>query len=159
MKRQESFGFNAVVWLMVGLTCELGFAQAGAPISVAIQPAVKQLPTAAAPQDLHGSKPAPPPLKQPKDEGDPAGWLSATVDADFNDRFIQEQLSEIGPGVSNAFTFVRDQVGYEVYTGSLRGARGTLWSQAGNSLDQASLLIALLRGQGIAAQYARGHVV
>jgi len=47
-------------------------------------------------------------------------------------------------------------VGYESYIGSLRGARGTLWSEAGNSLDEASLGIALLRGSGIPARYAQG---
>jgi uncharacterized membrane protein len=112
MKLLKSFGYDAMVGLIVGLSCDLGFAQ--------------------------------------------PSTLSATVDANFNDRFIQEKLAEIGPGVSNAFAFVRDQIGYEAYTGSLRGARGTLWSAAGNSLDRASLLIALLRGQGIPARYVYG---
>ena len=78
------------------------------------------------------------------------------MDANHEDRFVQEKIIEIGLGVTNAFRFVRDQIGYEAYDGSLRGARGTLWSEAGNSLDQASLLIALLRGQGIGARYVRG---
>lgn len=54
------------------------------------------------------------------------------------------------------FKFVRDEIKYEVYVGSLRGARGTLWSMAGNALDQASLLIALLRVSGIKARYVTG---
>ena len=54
------------------------------------------------------------------------------------------------------FAFLRDQVGYESYVGSLRGARGTLWSAAGNALDEASLGVALLRSSGIPARYARG---
>ena len=83
-------------------------------------------------------------------------WLASTVDANYEDRFIQEKLVEIGPGVDAAFAFVRDEIGFEAYTGSLRGARGTIWSEAGNSLDQASLLIALLRAQGIPARYAHG---
>ena len=83
-------------------------------------------------------------------------WLASTVDANYEDRFIQEKLTEIGPGVDAAFAFVRDEIGFEAYTGSLRGARGTMWSEAGNSLDQASLLIALLRAQGIACRYVRG---
>ncbi|RLJ16827.1 hypothetical protein DJ031_15245 [bacterium endosymbiont of Escarpia laminata] len=83
-------------------------------------------------------------------------WLVSTVDANHEDRFIQEKIAQLGPGAGAAFAFVRDEIGYEAYTGSLRGARGTLWSDAGNSLDQASLLIALLRGQGIEARYVQG---
>ncbi|HDM75845.1 MAG TPA: hypothetical protein ENG51_05165, partial [Deltaproteobacteria bacterium] len=85
-------------------------------------------------------------------------WLSSTVDADYDDRFIQEKLTEIGTGIDAAFGFVRDEISYEAYVGSLRGARGTMWSRAGNSLDQASLLIALLRSQGIACRYAHGRL-
>ena len=85
-------------------------------------------------------------------------WLASTVDANYEDRFLQEKLAEIGPGVDAAFAFVRDEIGFEAYTGSLRGARGTMWSEAGNSLDQASLLIALLRAQGIACRYVRGTI-
>ncbi len=47
-------------------------------------------------------------------------------------------------------------IGYNSYTGSLRGARGTLWSSAGNALDVASLGVALLRASGIPAQYVAG---
>jgi hypothetical protein len=38
----------------------------------------------------------------------------------------------------------------------VRGARGTLWSSAGNSLDVASLGVALMRASGVPAQYAQG---
>jgi hypothetical protein len=54
------------------------------------------------------------------------------------------------------FAFVRDQVANQVYAGSLRGARGTLWTMGGNSLDKASLLIALLGAAGVQSQYAQG---
>jgi transglutaminase-like putative cysteine protease len=56
------------------------------------------------------------------------------------------------------FEYVRS-LGYESYKGSLRGTRGTLWSEAGNSLDQSSLLIAMLRGSGIPARYRHGTLV
>jgi hypothetical protein len=42
------------------------------------------------------------------------------------------------------------------YLGSVRGARGTLWSLAGNSLDTASVGVTLIRASGIPAQYASG---
>ena len=55
----------------------------------------------------------------------------------------------------NIFAYLRDEVGYESYVGSFRGAPGTLWSEAGNSLDEASLGVALFR-LGIPARYAHG---
>ncbi len=54
------------------------------------------------------------------------------------------------------FNFLHTQIGYNSYLGSVRGARGTLWSNAGNALDVASLGVALMRGSGIPAQYASG---
>jgi uncharacterized repeat protein (TIGR01451 family) len=82
--------------------------------------------------------------------------LAATIDADSNDRFLRAKAAELNQDVDQIFSFLAQDVGYESYVGSLRGARGTLWSQAGNSLDQASLLIGLLRASGVPAQYARG---
>jgi hypothetical protein len=79
--------------------------------------------------------------------------LAPTPDANSNDRFIQEKVAELGGDPEAIFQFVRG-LGNEVYKGSLRGARGTLWSQAGNALDKASLLIALFRAAGFPA---RGH--
>src|SRR5262249_52601992 len=54
------------------------------------------------------------------------------------------------------FNFLHTSVGYNSYLGSVRGARGTLWSSAGNALDVASLGVALMRASGIPAQYAQG---
>ena len=54
------------------------------------------------------------------------------------------------------FDFLHTQIGYNSYVGSVRGARGTLWSSAGNALDVASLGVALMRASGIPAQYAQG---
>nr|MBP7688043.1 hypothetical protein [Thermoflexales bacterium] len=44
----------------------------------------------------------------------------------------------------------------DLYQGALRGTRGTLWGEAGNSLDKASALIATLRAAGIPARYRHG---
>lgn len=166
MQLRKSLLFQGVVWLMVGLTVHVGFAQVGPPIGQAAPPA----PVASTAPDSSSLLPAsggdaddvPVALPPPADPavrgggGGGADWLTATAEADHADRLIQAKLAGMGPGVSNAFHFVRDHIGYEAYEGSLRGARGTLWSGAGNSLDQASLLIALLRGQGIGARYAQG---
>jgi large repetitive protein len=76
--------------------------------------------------------------------------------ADPNDPYIVAQANALGNDPNAIFQFVRDQIGFEVYHGSLRGARGALWTKAGNALDRASLLIALLGSAGFQAQYVRG---
>ncbi len=86
----------------------------------------------------------------------PAELLASTSDANTGDPFIQEKAAELDYDPQAIFEFVRDGIGYESYVGSLRGARGTLWSAAGNALDQASLLIALDRASGIPARYVSG---
>jgi len=82
--------------------------------------------------------------------------LESTPDSNTTDLFIMQKAQELSNDPNQIFSFVRDEIGYESYRGSLRGARGTLWSKAGNALDQASLLIALLRASGIPARYVQG---
>jgi transglutaminase-like putative cysteine protease/uncharacterized membrane protein len=85
-----------------------------------------------------------------------AAFLGCTVDANCADPYVVEQAGRLGGDAVAAFEYVRDGVGFESYAGSLRGARGALWSAAGNAADQASLLIALLRASGVPARYLRG---
>src|SRR5262249_7178322 len=85
---------------------------------------------------------------------DPA-LLASTPDANSTDPYIVAKATELGHDPQQIFAFVRDEIGYESYKGSLRGARGTLWSKAGNALDKASLLIALLRASNIPARYVQ----
>ena len=82
--------------------------------------------------------------------------LRPTPDADTTDPYVLDKAAELGHDPTRIFQFVRDEIGYESYKGSLRGARGTLWTKAGNALDQASLLVALLRTSGIPARYVHG---
>ncbi len=82
--------------------------------------------------------------------------LASTPEFDLADPYLVEKAAELGNDPQRIFAFVRDEIGFESYVGSLRGARGALWSGAGNALDQASLLIALLRIAGIPARYVRG---
>ena len=75
---------------------------------------------------------------------------------DPTDPYIINQAAALHNDPQQMFAFVRDQIAYQAYSGSLRGARGTLWSRAGNALDRASLLVALLRASGFIAQYVQG---
>ncbi len=76
--------------------------------------------------------------------GDPT-LLAATPDANSNDPFVQEKAAELDYNSAEIFNFIQNSIGYESYTGSLRGARGVLWDGSGNSLDVASLGVALMR--------------
>lgn len=88
----------------------------------------------------------------------PAPLLASTVDANAADPFIQEKAAELDYDPQAIFAFLRDDIGYESYVGSLRGARGALWSGAGNSVDVASLGVALMRASGIPARYQQGNL-
>jgi hypothetical protein len=63
---------------------------------------------------------------------------------------------DLGFDLERIFRFVADEIRYEPYAGVLRGALGTLDAGAGNSLDQALLLGALLDESGIDYRFARG---
>jgi hypothetical protein len=57
---------------------------------------------------------------------------------------------------TGAFYYVRDLIEYDVYGGTMRGARGTLFTRAGNSLDRSLLLGALLDEFNVDWRVARG---
>jgi hypothetical protein len=57
-------------------------------------------------------------------------------------------LAAIGSDPETIFRWVSENTRLVAYPGSLRGARGVLLDRAGNSLDRALLLAALLRGAG-----------
>jgi uncharacterized membrane protein len=82
--------------------------------------------------------------------------LASTPDANTTDPFVQEAAAKLNYDPQQIFNFLHNDIGYNSYAGSLRGARGTLWSSAGNALDVASLGVALMRASGIPARYAHG---
>ncbi len=94
---------------------------------------------------------------RPGNVSDPS-LLASTVDSDTNDPFIQEEAAALNYDPTQIFGFLHTQIGYNSYLGSVRGARGTLWSNAGNALDVASLGVALIRASGIPAQYVSGSL-
>ena len=73
---------------------------------------------------------------------DPIGDLAFALDAD----------------IDRIFRFVADEIRYEPYAGALRGAKGTLASRAGNSVDQALLLAALLDAAQAQVRFASGKI-
>ena len=70
--------------------------------------------------------------------------------------FIEDLAFELEYDVEKIFRFVSDEIGYEPYEGALRGITGTLWSGAGNSVDQAILLKALLDASSVNVQFVAG---
>ncbi|MBV9790632.1 MAG: transglutaminase family protein, partial [Chloroflexi bacterium] len=91
-------------------------------------------------------------------DGEPIGdWLKRTIDADTHDTFMLAKAAEIGQDPARLFAYVQS-LDYEAYKGSLRGTRGTLWGEAGNALDKANLLIAMLRASGVPARYRHGSL-
>jgi hypothetical protein len=87
-------------------------------------------------------------------DGQPVeSWLPS--DANSQDTEIVSRACRVGADPISVFEYVRT-FDYEAYKGSLRGARGTEWSNAGNSLDQSTLLIAMLRSRGVPARYRHG---
>jgi hypothetical protein len=79
----------------------------------------------------------------------------ATSSASADDRIGDLALS-LEYDLKRIFRFVADEVRYEPYVGILRGPVGTLDAGAGNSLDQALLLAALLDASGIPHRFVRG---
>jgi len=71
---------------------------------------------------------------------------------------IGARQAKIGTDAQAISSYVQDQIRYEVYSGALRGARGTLLARAGNSVDRALLQTALLKAAGHNTRFAIGKL-
>jgi len=67
-------------------------------------------------------------------------------------------LGRIGGEWEAPFEFVRAAIAYSPYTGSVRGAAGVIESGAGNAIDQALLLRAIMEARGIPTRLMRGRL-
>jgi len=71
---------------------------------------------------------------------------------------IKELARELDYNPVKIYEYVRNNIDYAPYYGSVKGAQETLWQKSGNDFDQASLLMALLRAAGIPCRYVYGVV-
>lgn len=83
--------------------------------------------------------------------------LAETIEVQFTPE-IRELAADLEYNPTKIFNFVRNYIEYIPTYGSIQGAHRTLMTGKGNSFDQASLLIALLRVSGISAKYEYGTV-
>jgi transglutaminase-like putative cysteine protease len=93
------------------------------------------------------------------------GQSTPATEADFRDTEdaritpeIRALAAELGHDVTAIYQYVRNQIAFEPYYGSRKGALLTLWERSGNDIDTASLLIALLRASDHPARYVRGTI-
>ncbi len=83
--------------------------------------------------------------------------LSDNADAPLHPEIVAK-AAELGHEYTRILDFVRGAIRTEWYPGAQRGALGCLRARAGNDVDQASLLIALLRASSVPARYVHGVV-
>ena len=85
------------------------------------------------------------------------GDLAPTLDAPHTPA-IQKLAADLGKNPHKIYQWVHDNIYWQPTQGSVQGAQDTLDKKAGNAMDTASLLIALLRAAGIPARYVYGSV-
>ncbi len=102
------------------------------------------------------------PIHAPPGEAASCGYTPADVDSslpevDITDPDIQALAEELDHSPVKIYAWVKNNIEFQPYFGSLKGALATLKSGSGNATDQASLLIALMRVSGVPARYVLGE--
>ena len=87
-----------------------------------------------------------------------AGDLADTAEAPKTHPDIVALAKQLDYNPVRMFEWVNQNIKFEPYYGSMKGAVGTLWSKSGGATDQASLLAALLRASNIPVRYVRGNI-
>jgi RHS repeat-associated protein len=83
---------------------------------------------------------------------------NALPEINLNDPDVLALAEKLQYSPVKIYEYVKNQIEFQPYFGSLKGASATLVSGSGNATDQASLLIALLRIAKIPARYVYGEV-
>ena len=86
----------------------------------------------------------------------PARWQGPSTSSASTDDRIGDLARSLDYDLERTFRFVADKIRYQPYVGILRGPVGTLDAGAGNSLDQALLLAALLDRSLVRYRFVRG---
>jgi RHS repeat-associated protein len=133
------------------------FKSAPEPAYVAHQQRARQNMYAFLGDTLLAAAPDPTPQEAQVCSFDPAKDLGENEEVQLNPE-IRALAEKLGYSPVKIFQYVTNEIAFEPYYGSLKGAQGTLVSKAGNSTDQASLLIALLRASNIPARYILGSI-
>jgi len=79
-------------------------------------------------------------------------------DPNDSDDSITAKAAQLGYNPVRIFEFVRNELVYEPYFGSVKGAKRVLAEGGGNDMDIAGVLIALLRAGSIPCRYVCGTV-
>jgi transglutaminase-like putative cysteine protease len=83
--------------------------------------------------------------------------LAGTPDAPLHEVILQ-RAQALDNDPIRIYEFVRNEIETQDYAGAMKGALGTLRQKSGNAVDQASLLIALLRASSLPARYVNGVI-
>ena len=90
-------------------------------------------------------------------------YLKATKNCQINNAKIKSMVKSLTKGLTSSldkakviFNYVRDNIDYEYYYDTHKGAVKTLTSKGGNCVDQTHLLVAMYRAAGLKARYVHG---